>query len=381
MGSVASSIHDHLKVANLEIAPVPSLTLNAGATRIIVLGKPGVGSRSRSDKASEVDEVNLASRLIDEFSQMHEGILPSYALHGLAGVRRNSKRILDKFHHEMDGPFLLHRALLLEHEDAFEQLPELIAEEALAVLLDDQVPVKVSFDIAASLSSSLPLANLAWPPVNGKKAAEKEVLARKYLAGGPSAIKDDFKVEKEPYVAFHDAMGCAQTHADKRLAALFDVRTRYFGTKVPELGFGAVVKSGGEGAAEYSICLMPLCDGIRLKPGTSTSFPFWRLKPPGGGAIGRGIALQVNGTYVNLVARGKPREMLWLAAFLPNEDGVVSAVWEQPAYSFSAGDSKFEWVAQLKPAHAQRIAHDIGQSFSRVAVVEAEWLRLMTDKK
>ena len=37
-----------------------------------------------------------------------------------------------------------------------------------------------------------------------------------------------------------------------------------------------------------------------------------------------------------------------------------------------------EWVAQLKPGLAQRVANDIGQSFSRVGVVEAEWLRLLT---
>ena len=35
-----------------------------------------------------------------------------------------------------------------------------------------------------------------------------------------------------------------------------------------------------------------------------------------------------------------------------------------------------EWVAQLKPLHAQRIAHEIGQSLSPVGLIEAEWVRL-----
>ena len=79
---------------------------------------------------------------------MHSGILPSYALHGMASVGRNSKRILDKFHRDMDGEFLLHRASLLANEDAFQQLPELLAEEVLAVLVDDDVPSDDAAEIA-----------------------------------------------------------------------------------------------------------------------------------------------------------------------------------------------------------------------------------------
>ena len=61
-----------------------------------------------------------------------------------------------------------------------------------------------------------------------------------------------------------------------------------------------------------------------------------------------------------------------------DESGTVVASKVDASFWFHGEKTCLEWVAQLKPAHAQRIAHDIGQSFSRVGVVEAEWLRLLT---
>jgi hypothetical protein len=114
---------------------------------------------------------------------MHAGILPSFALHGLASLRRNSKRILDKFHGDMDGAFLLHRAALIETdgEAAFDQLPELLAEEALAVMIDEQVPATVSTGLAEEEAKKLPLNDLDWPPLDGKKRDQKLAIARLYL--------------------------------------------------------------------------------------------------------------------------------------------------------------------------------------------------------
>jgi hypothetical protein len=289
----------------------------------------------------------------------------------------------------MDGAFLLHRAALIESdgEAAFEQLPDLLAEEALAVMLDEQVPVEVAAELATGEAQKLPLKDLNWPPLDGKNRAQREAIARLYLASGIPAIQHELseKLKKhlkrgEQFKPFHEAMGCADTHAEQRLAALFNVRTKYVGKNLPELGFGAIVRRNVPGDAtaipEYSICLMPLCDGFRLPLTKRASFPFWRLVASGAGA--RGIVVQAEeGRYVNLLSRGKPRDMLWLDSFQPDASGAVTAEEEDSRFWFSGNSGKLEWVAQLKPAHAQRVAHDIGQSFSRVGVVEAEWLRLM----
>ena len=40
----------------------------------------------------------------------------------------------------------------------------------------------------------------------------------------------------------------------------------------------------------------------------------------------------------------------------------------------------FEWVAELKSAHIQRMAEFVSREFSRVGLAESEWLRLQVDR-
>ena len=331
-----------------------------------------------------VTEDLLAERVIDEFAQMHSGILPSFALRGMAAVRRNSKKILDKFHSDMDGVFLLHRALLLAKEDAFEQLPELLAEEVLAVMLDDQIGSVVASELAKEVATGLPLQAVTW---GGPGRAPGE-LAQMYLGGGEASIPPEIKVKSKKAISdIHSALGCANSHTDKKLAALFNLRTRYL-TKPPTLGFGTIVrwrdKKDNVESVYYGFCLMPLCDSIRLDhgKGSETSFPFWTLKEGGSGGSGLGIVVPtLENSYTQLLVNGKPRDMLWLAKFKPNQSFTVVATVDGPNFVFKNKAKRLEWVAQLKPIHAQRIANHIGQSFSRVGVVEAEWLRLSADGK
>lgn len=388
LGRVANAVYEHLCNAKLKVDLVQNpLSLHAGATRIIVLGKPNVTGRTEANKALEVLEENLASRVIEEFARMNGGILPAYALHGMSSIRRNSKKILDKFHGDMDGAFLLHRALVITSEDAFDQLPELLAEEVLAVILDEQITsadmTQIASEIASTLNLNLPQLNLTPKPKATAQTDDERV--RMFLSGGAPAIKDEYKFKDNevPVELLHSAMGCAQSKAEKSLAALFNVRTKYFKTKHPTLGFGTIVRYGEADKLTYALCLMPICDSIRLKHGDGmlTSFPFWSLNCAVRKKVnGRGIVvLTKEGSYLDLMASGKPRDMLWIDRFKPDESGTVTASKENESFCFPGERNRLEWIAQLKPSHAQRIAHDIGQSFSRVGVVEAEWLRLLTD--
>lgn len=210
-----------------------------------------------------------------------------------------------------------------------------------------------------------------------------------YLGGGEPAIEGKHKFgEKKgvPVEQLHSAMGCNHSKAEKRLAALFNVRTRYLKSKPPTLGFGTIVRyHHAEGETDeftcYALCLMPICDSIRLKHDNNrpTSFPFWSLKEVKKNVGGRGVVvLTKEDSYSSLMASGKPKDMLWIDKFKPDASETVIASKDDDSFWFQGEKLRLEWVAQLKPAHAQRIAHDIGQSFSRVGVVEAEWLRILT---
>lgn len=390
LSRVSSAIFDDLRKADLGVKDVQDLTtLVAGAMRIIVLGKPGAPGRSDEIKAFEVPEEKLADRVIDEFAKMHSGVLPSYALYGMASVRRNSKKILDKFHSDLDGAFLLHRALVLADEDAFEQLPELIAEEVLSILTDDQLDPDQAKLIAQDAATALQLDSDALPNLGGN-ALEKTALVKAYLGGGARAIDDKCKISWRKHPAkIHAAMGCSTTYSDKKLAALFNLRSNYFENKQPVLTFGTIIRwqeaVEDNSVYSYALCLMPVCDSIRLasEDGETTSFPFWTLMTAAKGGSSRGIVIPTReGQYVELYASGKPRDMLWIEKFAPASSGVIIAMQNDGVFCFSgANKQRLEWVAQLKPSHAQRVAHDIGHSFSRVGVIEAEWLRIVTEGK
>lgn len=377
---VASQIYDrvHADGALKGVEVIDKFTVVTGATRIVVLGKPDVGSRPQEAKSQEVKEADLASRVILEFARMNSGLLPSYALNAMAEVRRNTKRVIDKFDKGLDAPFLVNRALVIGQEEAFDQLPELLSEELLAVIQDSPIQQATIDKLVAEYCESIPMdaTKITWQVVAGRPAVAAETLARRFLVGGSAAIKDDFnykgKSSKNTDI-LHAALGCNAHKTQEALAALFAVRTNY-GATPPALQLGTIIRSKEDGSWVYSVCLQPLCDGVRLSRdgvGYIAKFPFWKLTPDRGGY---GIVVKLPGVddYCDLFADGKPRERLSIEAFQAGANGVVSAVGEKPSFLFGG---KFEWVAQLKPVHAQRIAFDVGRKLSRVGLIEAEWLR------
>jgi hypothetical protein len=374
---VTSQVFDHLKSSDLNVDPLGETALVAGASKIIVLGKPSVG-RGAEQKKAEVAESDLAQRIIDEFAAMHEGILPSLALHGMAAVRASSKKILDKFHQELDGAFLVHRGLLLPADDAFEQVPELLAEEALAVMMDHRLEPEKAKRLA---EDAIQTANIRidWAAKQGRPAAAPGQIARTILKEGRDGVKADFDLEKKSgwIDALHDAMGGDK----KRLAALYNTRTQYSDRK--DLTFGTIVREQTADGASYAVCLMPLCDSVRLSNtnGKEYGFPFWTLRTSNSGASARGVVVKLpEGGFVELFQLGKPREQLRMEYFQAGAEGTVTAVSKNKKNILAGISVELEWIAQLKPAHAQRIAQDIGNSFSRIGLIEAEWLRIKSER-
>ncbi|MER9467784.1 response regulator receiver domain [Mesorhizobium sp. M0482] len=377
---VTSQIYDHLKKEKLQVE-AHELMLTAGASRIVVLGKPTTGRPEHQKTKAEVSETDLADRIIREFAGMHEGILPSAALYGMGAVRTSSKKILDKFSADMDGAFLVHRALLLPADDAYEQLPELLAEEALALMMDNRFPA----DLAARLSDeAIESRNIKLQlPLKDKRPKLADgTIAVNILKGGLRSVEKDFDTDKQKGLTslLHEAMGANANATNMRLAALFSTRTSYSGRK--DLTFGTVVRDLGE-KSDFLLCLMPLCDSIRLssKAGKSYSFPFWKLRADNCGAPSRGIVVKTpDGVHRELFVLGRPRDQLQMITFSATVSGTVVAVQKDGKHVLTTASSDLEWICQLKPNHAQRIAQDVGGSFARIGLVEAEWLRLKSER-
>lgn len=381
---VTQQLFEHLKNQGLSVETSGEYSLNAGSSRIVVLGKPSTGRLQDQIDAAEVPEAELAQRIILEFSAMHQGILPSMALYGLASVRTNTKKILDKFRSEMDGAFLAHRGLILPDDDAFEQIPELLAEEALAVMIDNRIPQD---EVRKLAEKEIDLRDLktAWVNKNGA-ATDPGAFAKKLLKEGPEKVRKKIDLSPEALGKLHDELDSTKSSAKERLAALYSSRTQYGDGRSLEFGtivqYSVPVENAGD-EVRYAICLMPLCDCVRLKPKQVYRFPFWDLRADNKGATSKGIVVELAGKrgFVELFSMGKPRDQFWIEGFEAGDAKMVLAEKAEDNFVFRGEARKVEWVAQLKPGHAQRIAQDIGASFSRVGVLEAEWLRLKADRQ
>lgn len=379
---VAQQIYEHLKNSGLSVEISGEYALTAGSSRIIVLGKPSIGRPQDQVAAAEVPEADLARRIIQEFSAMHEGILPSMALHGLASVRTNTKKILDKFRTDMDGAFLAHRGLILPGDDAFEQIPELLAEETLAVMVDSRISHDSAKQIADKAIEVLDI-RTAWKDKDGNDT-EAGKFANKLLKDGPDKVRRKIDLNSENLDKLYEELDKTNSSSKERLAALYSSRTQYGNER--SLQFGTVVRytrplADGAEEVRYSICLMPLCDCVRLKKDQIYRFPFWDLRLDNKGASSKGIVVELpEGGFVQLFSMGKPRDQFWLGEFAADQSRLVRAIEDGAKFIFKGSVREAQWIAQLKPSHAQRIAHDIGNSFSRVGVLEAEWLRLKADR-
>ena len=67
-----------------------------GHGRVVLYAKPAV-NLAGSMKARSVDEKCLPERLVDDFAEMTEGLLPAIALTSLTAVREGAHRVLDRF--------------------------------------------------------------------------------------------------------------------------------------------------------------------------------------------------------------------------------------------------------------------------------------------
>lgn len=383
---VAQQIFDHLAKLSLDVRADGEYDLEAGSSRIVVLGKPTTGRPKDQVEVAQVDEADLAQRIIREFAKMHDGILPSMALHGLASVRTNTKKILDKFRPEMDGAFLTHRGLVRPADDVFEQISELLAEEALAVMIDNRLPDDAANAMADQVIGAMSLTTV-WNDKNGKPA-NTENFPAKLLTQGSAAVRKDVKLNTKAIRKLHDELDVGKTSAAERFAALYVTRTQYGQSR--SLNFGTIVRYlvAAEGKdsktleeVRYAVCLMPLCDCVRLVDGKTYRFPFWELKAVAGKGQSKGVVVELPGSegFVELFSYGKPRDQLWMDEFAAGDQRMVTATADGQKFVLKGQQRQCEWVAQLKPGHAQRIAQDLGTSLARVGVIEAEWIRLKAD--
>ncbi len=346
-----------------------------GGCRIVVYAKQG----SRIPESSAmVKEKDLADRLIDDFVDMVEGLLPSLVLTALTAVRENVYRVLGRFGRELDPAFLTHRACLPQPADSEQHIGEQIASE-LHGIIDDAIGRQSPAGIEAIkqwLKGRFGDDPVKFGDSQDKQMCQTEVV--EMLTCGieerPGPLKaggKDYGILSAGFSGNTQAVGA---EVDRRLASTMSFRQVL--TKARrQLSMGTVIRQiGNEGT--MLLCVTPKCDSIRLAK--ESSFLFLPLVTPKQRTPQVVVPVSDN-KHERLTISLNPSK--WCnKTFTPDPERAcvltIQNCGDPARHVFKAVDNvKYEWVGELKSDAAQSIAQEIAKRLSRIPLNRSEWLR------
>lgn len=374
------------------------LILTTDNTRVVILGNR-INTVQPQYSDFFVLEKDLAQRTIYEFSQLASGLLQGIVLNGVANLRKNNRRILARFHKDLDIAFLTHRALLLPDE-AFGHIIPLLTDEMRAVLEDTlgESPLGKTAAVKEILND---WCDKHW---NANINADLEIgdgingleFVKDVFCNGPAINKDDYmggqipglikEREDEPpkwndkkYTKLVEYLSgdCTVEHYHEKLGSLMSQRVRYDSAQ-RTLHLGVIVRELAD-KKRFLLCLQPVCDSVRMG-GKDQSFVFCVLKIP---KDGKGCTHFVIGSDGNVIQlQYKPKvSSIFVTIFKGRNDGVYVNINEEDRFIFkNTHKIEYEWIAELKTEHAQRAAEEFGRELSRVGLTESEWLRIRAKK-
>lgn len=431
LGSVFSTLHSEIKARFPQMKieeDIPKYRIRFGGLTIRLFRKTDDPEAAGNSKRF-VSSSDLAKTIVQDFVDEYEGIMSATALHGIAEVRRNAKRILDKFQPSLDYAFAIHSGLTISNPTVPEDLSGLLSDEISAIIQEAAPKEEMVHELLATKISELPDSCFSSISADKKLVAPEttDTVVKRYFvdlfrnhASSSPFVESEVNCEDhiigrqllERLQSLALSLAGNQNYTEGDLSKLFCQRTVYGNNRV--LKSGTIVRDSDTG--QYYLCLMPPCDSVRLKS-AKVFFPFWKLSQiqpiseavdPCRDLTGRSstrtgqshglIVTEQDGSTKRLCLKGKIKDRMSLWQF--KADKVVQFVKDGSSFFIteyqrgSAGAAshqktttvttmsapkKFEWVAELKPLHAQRMAEYVSRQFSRVGVAESEWLRLQVD--
>lgn len=405
LGSVASKIYDDLvgRLNEDDVAVVPQsegLVLTTENARVVVLGKRENTTQTQFSDYW-VPESDLATRTIKEFSRLASGLLQGIVLRGVAKLRENNRRILGRFHKDVDIAFLTHRALLLPDE-AFGQIIPLLTDELRAVLedtlgesplgeapavkeiLDDWCDKHWKLNNDAKLKISVEADGLKF--VKDVFFQGPAIKTEDYSGIQRSVIQGLIKERENEHpkwrkrgctnLAEYLLGDCGVDHCHEKLGSLMSQRVRYDDSR-RALHLGVIVREVTD-KKRHLLCLQPVCDSVRMK-GKSRAFTFCVLDEATDDGHLTHCVLDGSGDVIQL--KYKPKvSSIFVSNFKGNDDAVYADKDKEDRFIFKGeGKKNYAWIAELKTEHAQRAAEQFGRELSRVGLTESEWLRIKAE--
>jgi len=364
--------------------------------RVVVLGKR---ENTTLTQFSDywVPESDLATRTIREFSRLASGLLQGIILRGVANLRENNRRIIARFHKDLDLAFLAHRSLLLPNEP-FGQIVPLLTDELRAVLEDtlSESPLGTAPAIKRILDD---WCSKHWKQNNDAKlkigdGAEGLAFVNDVICNGADLQNDyskfrgskiaklinrkapespKWKEGKCDELLEYISGDCSVDYCHEKLASLMSQRIKYDNSR-RALHLGVIVRELAD-KKRYFLCLQPVCDSVRME-GKGRAFLFCIFDESTNSRPFTHCIMDVRGNLIRL--RYKPKvSCIFVSNFKGNDDAVYAKKAAKGQLIFEGeGKRYYEWIAELKIEHAQWAAEQFGRELSRVGLTESEWLRI-----
>lgn len=386
LGSVAEKLYEKVEESIGEVLTrIDDLTLRTTNSRVSVLGKVG-RTRPVTSNDHVVKESELAERAVQEFAGLADGLLHAATLLGLAEIKKNSRRILSKFSKELDPAFLTHLAMSLPMEDASEHITPLLVSEIEAVLRDVLPTPLISRALLYDWCRNV------WQPgqhlddLFNQDGSDKRAIAEAICIEGFEAARNQFNQIPNPInnkrtrKAAEILLESGEDNANHRFAQLMASRS-FYGDAVRKpkvLKLGSIVYHSEDDT--YLLCIQPLCDSVRIESDRRFLFVELAKVEPGTDTPDKRashIVVQENGDPLELHYQPKTYHC---RSVIFSPDPETKQVQTKPS-----GDEKsvfndksgycYEWIDELKEAHAQRAVEKLAGDLSRVGLTESEWLR------
>jgi hypothetical protein len=322
---------------------------------------------------------------------MTSGLLSNVALKSLGEIRNNTHQILSKFHSGLDASFITHKVLTNPPEETERHAVPLIASEiadilesyqSIRALLDNKmIKTWLELQIKQGLNFDGKIGDIEHEKVLSlvENLLENGVESSKSRKTGEKSWDEkitEFQQKPDPYSFFTNlfsSFGEEESHRrDLEFANLTSIRSRYNDEPLPVLTLGSVIKEKVGEKYSYLICIQPLCDSVRLK--NVRKFLFLSAKKKQNGKFN--IAVKEGDDFIKLCVDFNSHNAE-LIEFLPHKERqeVVAKLDGDFLFFSSAGKRTFEWVADLKFPHAQRIVTQFSEKLGRVGLNESDWLR------
>lgn len=378
--AVAARVHESITELGVS-ATLIECTVRVSAITIGVFAKPGVNVPTNLE-SRVVRFDDLPSRLIHEFAKVTCGLIPNLLISGLSALRQSTHVLLAQLNKDLDAAFLSHKCLLDQPDDAKHLALQLVSDEFRAVMDEYNVLKTLNEDIIAAWLSEYHADGFSISlPDKDKKGLSNKVYSidREKVA---QLLGDGFTTAKGTLGLPNSAKGELTKlflrseeqaeECDNRFAMLTSCRSRYkMESPVPSLTMGTILATGTEGTREYLLCIYPVCNSARVD--NNQPIPF--------------LPLSVDQKVVYFVARHKekflqlrlqePPFTCVTKVFSPSApEKVVRAELKDGDFVFKdSANVEFTWIAELKPAQAQRVMNSFAEWINRIGLDESEWLR------